>query len=227
MKHVLLLSFIGILFTSNAAFSQNLELGDWLMYYGDKKISEKWNFEHDLQYRNYNAIGDLEQLIVRGGIGYNLSQDNNNILFGAAYFFSQNYIDEVEDKENVNEFRTYQQFNNYHNFKKLHVNHRIRFEQRWIQNEVDNLFKTRFRYLVSLKLPINHTELINNTWYASTYNEIFLNTNTQNVFERNRTYVGIGYKISSRFTLEAGYMNQFFDDIPDRDQINLMVFHSF
>lgn len=227
MKHVLLLSFIGILFTSNAAFSQNLELGDWLMYYGDKKISEKWNFEHDLQYRNYNAIGDLEQLIVRGGIGYNLSQDNNNILFGAAYLFSQNYIDEVEDKENVNEFRTYQQFNNYHNFKKLHVNHRIRFEQRWIRNEVDNLFKTRFRYLVSLKLPINHTELINNTWYASTYNEIFLNTNTQNVFERNRTYVGIGYKISSRFTLEAGYMNQFFDDIPDRDQINLMVFHSF
>lgn len=227
MKHVLLLSFIGILFTSNAAFSQNLELGDWLMYYGDKKISKKWNFEHDLQYRNYNAIGDLEQLIVRGGIGYNLSQDNNNILFGAAYLFSQNYIDEVEDKENVNEFRTYQQFNNYHNFKKLHVNHRIRFEQRWIRNEVDNLFKTRFRYLVSLKLPINHTELINNTWYASTYNEIFLNTNTQNVFERNRTYVGIGYKISSRFTLEAGYMNQFFDDIPDRDQINLMVFHSF
>ncbi len=229
MKNGILLFLFGLFLTSNM-FAQNLELGDWLQYYGNKKYGDKWNIHHELQYRNYNAIGDLEQLLVRGGIGYNLTDNNNNILFGAAYIYSQNYKDEVEgidDKENITEFRTFQQFTNFHKVSKLYVEHRLRVEQRWIREEVENLFKMRYRYFLSLHLPINHTELIDNTWYASTYNEIFLNNNSDNTFDRNRTYVGIGYKLNEKLKLEAGYMNQFFDDIPDRDQVNLMVFYTF
>ena len=62
------------------ASSQDSDFGNWLLYIGDKKLDSKWNIHNEVQYRNYNAIGDLEQLLLRTGIGYNLTENNNNIL---------------------------------------------------------------------------------------------------------------------------------------------------
>ena len=35
--------------------------------------------------RDARIIGDLEQLVLRTGIGYNLTENNNNVLLGFAY----------------------------------------------------------------------------------------------------------------------------------------------
>lgn len=53
--------------------AQSSYLGNWLIYFGDKKINEKINLHHEVKYRNYNAIGDMEQLLLRSGIGINLT----------------------------------------------------------------------------------------------------------------------------------------------------------
>ncbi|MDP4810734.1 MAG: DUF2490 domain-containing protein, partial [Saprospiraceae bacterium] len=74
----LLLSF------SNFALAQNTNTGNWINYFGNKKISEKWNWWHEVQYRNYNAVGDLEQLLIRTGLGYNVSK-TDNLHLGYAY----------------------------------------------------------------------------------------------------------------------------------------------
>jgi hypothetical protein len=63
-------------------FSQASDLGNWWIYFGNKKINSKFNWHHEAQYRNYNVIGDLEQLLLRTGIGYNLTENNNNLLDG-------------------------------------------------------------------------------------------------------------------------------------------------
>ena len=53
--------------------AQESDLGNWWIYFGDKKINARLNWHHEAQYRNYNFIGDTEQLLLRTGIGYNLS----------------------------------------------------------------------------------------------------------------------------------------------------------
>ena len=62
-KYILLLTFL-LPFT---AFSQESNLGNWLIYIGSKKLDNQWNIHHEVQYRNYDAIRDQEQLLLRTG----------------------------------------------------------------------------------------------------------------------------------------------------------------
>ena len=47
------------------AFSQKNDFGNWLVDFGDKKINQKFNWLHEVQYRNFNLIGDTEQLLLQ------------------------------------------------------------------------------------------------------------------------------------------------------------------
>ncbi len=213
---------ITLCFISSIGFSQNSDLGNWLLYFGNKQIDNKWNWHHEVQYRNYNAVGDLEQLLLRTGIGYNLTENNNNILLGYGFINSQNYISNTDDKADVNEHRVYQQFITKQKIGIVKLQHRYRFEQRWVENQD---FKLRLRYFLGINIPLNQQEFTDKTIYLSSYNEIFLNTE-DNVFDRNRLYGGIGYKLNSLVKFELGYMNQFFTN-GSRDQINIITFVNF
>ena len=67
------------------AQSQNSDLGNWLIYIGSKQLNEKWNIHNEVQYRNYNMVGDLEQLLLRTGLGYTFNEGKNNALLGYGY----------------------------------------------------------------------------------------------------------------------------------------------
>ena len=200
------------------AFSQDSNFGNWMIYFGNKKFNSKWNLHHEIQYRNYNAIGDLEQLLLRTGLGYNLSE-NNYILMGYGYILSENYIGDTDDKVQVNEHRIYQQFISKQKFKKMSLQHRFRFEERFVEDE----FKMRFRYFLGLNVALSKNE--STRYYLSAYNEIFLNTKSS-IFDRNRLYGGIGYRLSDKIRFEIGYMNQFFET-GNRDQLNIISFVDF
>ena len=87
------LVWIYLVFISSSCFTQNSSLGNWTIYFGNQQLSNRWNLHYELQYRNYNAFTDLEQLLIRSGVGYNLSEENNNVLLGYGYILSQNYLD--------------------------------------------------------------------------------------------------------------------------------------
>ena len=210
-----------LLMLPNLAKAQESDLGNWLIYIGSKKLNSKWNLHNEIQYRNYDAIGDLEQLLLRTGIGYNLSENNNNILLGYGFIKSENYTQNGLDKITVNEHRIFQQFTSKQKVGRLSLTHRYRFEQRFVEEE----FKARFRYFLAFKLPFKGTEEAPSKYYLSAYNEIFLNTRSS-VFDRNRVYGGIGYQLNKNVRLEAGYMNQFFES-SGRDQVNLITFVNF
>src|SRR5437870_11259913 len=90
---------IFILFSSNISFAQKSDVGNWFIYSGNQAINKKWNWWNEVQYRNYNFIGDLQQLVIRTGIGYNLTENNNNILLAYAFINSQQYHQGSENKE--------------------------------------------------------------------------------------------------------------------------------
>ncbi|MEQ8712640.1 MAG: DUF2490 domain-containing protein [Cyclobacteriaceae bacterium] len=219
MKKLLFLLFLGLPFFSHA---QDSTLGNWLMYFGNKNLKSGWNWHHEVQYRNYNAIGDLEQLLLRTGVGYNLSENNNNLLLGYGYILSQNYIDDTDDKVDVNEHRIFQQFITRQSFSRFSLQHRYRFEQRFVEDD----FRLRFRYFLSINVALSNPEMADNTFYLSAYNEIFLNSEEGNVFDRNRLYGGLGYRVSPKLRFELGYMNQFLAN-GNRDQLNMVCFFSF
>ena len=204
--------------TAFASNAQESNLGNWLIYIGSKKINEKWNWHNELQYRNYNFIGDLEQLLIRTGIGYNLSEGNNNVLLGYGYILSKNYIDGSDEKVSINEHRIFQQFITKQKFGRFGLQHRYRFEQRFVEDD----FRLRFRYFLAATVALTKPTLQDKTLYLSAYDEIFLNSE-QTVFDRNRLYGGLGWKFNSRVRAEFGYMVQFFET-SSRDQLNFFVF---
>ena len=216
------ISLIVLLFAltlPNFVQSQESDFGNWLIYIGNKKLNQKWNLHNEVQYRNYNAIGDLEQLLLRTGLGYTFNENKNNILLGYGYILSENYVGDTDDKISVNEHRIFQQFTSKQNIGSVKLNHRYRFEQRFVESD----FKMRFRYFLGLNIPLNNND--KNNYYFSAYNEIFLNTESA-IFDRNRVFGGIGYHLNKNIRFEIGYMNQFFET-ESRDQFNIFTFVTF
>ena len=129
MKRLLII----ILFTPISLFAQKSDVGNWLIYVGDKKINDKFNWHHEVQNRNFNFIGDTEQLLLRTGLGYNISEKNNNVLLGYGFIYSKPYIENTDEKTSNSEHRIYQQFITRQAFRRLSLQHRYRFEQRYLK----------------------------------------------------------------------------------------------
>lgn len=199
-------------------FAQKNDLGAWYMYFGNNKISKKLNWHNEIQYRNFDAVGDLEQLLIRTGIGYDLTENNNNILLGYGFILSQPYVN-GEKKENI-EHRIFQQYITKQKFGRFYLQHRYRLEERFLEDD----FRVRFRYMLGVNIPITQKEMLPKTLYASVYNEIFLHFDSP-VFDRNRVYGALGYVINKNMRIEAGYMNQIQEN-RNRGQIQIGFYNN-
>ena len=205
----------------NVAYSQKTETGNWFMYFGNQKINKNINWHNEIQHRNYNFIGDFNQLILRTGIGYNLSEDNNNLLLGYGYINTEKYLPNSDQKENVTEHRVFQQFITKQNFGRFFVQHRYRVEESFHKND----FQLRLRYFLGINIPLNKKTLEKNTIYLSSYNEIFINPEKP-LFDRNRLYGALGYFIHKNLKMEVGFMSQSLED-SNRNQFQIAIFNNF
>ncbi|WP_419488382.1 DUF2490 domain-containing protein [Chryseobacterium bernardetii] len=212
------LAFAVLSLGSVLTWAQKNDLGAWYMYFGNNKISKKLNWHNEVQYRNFDAIGDLEQLLIRTGIGYDLTENNNNVLLGYGFILSQPYVN-GEKKENI-EHRIFQQYITKQKFGRFNLQHRYRLEERFLEDD----FRVRFRYMLGLNIPITQKEMLPKTLYASVYNEIFLHFNSP-VFDRNRVYGALGYVINKNMRIEAGYMNQIQEN-RNRGQIQIGFYNN-
>ena len=205
---------------SNFSFSQKSDTGNWFIYVGNQKINNKWNWHNEVQYRNYNFIGDANQLLLRTGIGYNLTENNNNLLLGYGFINTQKYLPNSDQKTDTNEHRIYQQFITKQIFGSVFLQHRYRIEERFIS---DN-FQLRFRYFLGINFPINKRTLDKNAVYLSSYNEIFINAESP-LFDRNRLYGALGFVINKNFKVEAGFMTQTLEK-SNRNQFQIVIFNN-
>ena len=216
MKKIFLLF---ILFFLNQNFqAQKNDLGNWFIYFSDHPINEKWNWWTEAQFRNYD-IGDVQQVLLRTGIGMNLSENNNNLLLGYGYIYSENYISDTEKTNNV-EHRIYQQYIHKHKIGKLALQHRLRWEERILEED----FKMRGRYFLGLNFPLSKNAFAPKTFYLSAYDEIFL-VPYEEVYDRNRIYGALGFVAAKNLKLELGIMNQATKN-SSRNQLQLVINHT-
>ncbi|MBZ9651036.1 DUF2490 domain-containing protein [Psychroflexus montanilacus] len=186
------------------------KLGSWYMYFYNVNFEESnFGVQGDFQYRNWNTIGDLEQLLLRSGVTYR--PDEAPILFTLG-FANITTGTPGESSSTFNENRVYQEaLINQKILQRVHLLHRFRYEQRWVE---DQDFRTRFRYNLFVNIGLNSKELVPRTFYASFYNELFINgerdtgTSEVELFDRNRTYFGLGYVLTESTRLQLGWMRQ-------------------
>lgn len=203
--------------------------GAWYMYFFNTTFKESsWGIQGDVQFRNWNLGGDLEQLLLRSGLTFKPKNANIKFTLGYGNVTSGAY---GPDKSTSSESRIYQEalfpvrFGN-----RFHTNHRFRFEQRFVDNQD---LRTRYRYNLFLNIPLNKAEMDKNTFYLALYNELFINGqrnigngNTVEIFDRNRFYVAIGYMIKKELKVQLGIMNQTTDGWK-KNQLQLSLHHKF
>lgn len=208
------------LLLSKFTHAQKTDIGNWFIYFGNQQINNKWSWWNEVQYRNYNFAGDLQQLLLRTGISYNLTENNNNVLLGYGFINSQGYLPNSHEKTGTNEHRIYQQFITRQNFGNVFIQHRYRIEERFLPDD----FQMRFRYFLGFNIPVNNKTLTKKTFYLSAYNEIFLNAQNS-IFDRNRLYGALGYVINKNFRTEAGFMAQTLEN-SNRNQFQIVLFNN-
>jgi hypothetical protein len=202
------------------SFGQKSNFGNWLIYFGNQAIDNKWNWYNEVQVRNYNFIGDLEQLVLRTGIGYNLTENNNNVLLGFAYVYSERYVPAIEKKISSDTYAIYEQFITRQNFGRVFILHRYRIEERFLPDD----FRMRFRYFLSFNIPVTDKAMSRHTLYFSVYNEIFLNGQTP-VFDQDRVYGAMGFVINQNLRAELGVMTQIFEN-RNKSQLQMVFFNN-
>mgnify|MGYP003384013324 FL=1 len=216
MKKILTLFAIIFLLPNvgKSQFDQD-QLGAWYMYFFNTTFKESsFGVQGDIQYRNWNMGGDLEQLLIRGGVTY--KPKNANIKFTLGY---GNITKGAfgESTTTTSESRIYQEaliptkLSN-----RFNLTHRFRYEQRF--NDGQDL-RTRYRYNLFVNIPITKSKLEAKAVYLALYNEIFINgqRNIGNgvrveIFDINRFYSAIGYIIDPKAKIQIGIMRQSTDN---------------
>lgn len=190
------------------------QLGGWYAFIGTNMISEKFSWHTEAQFRYYEFAQNFNQTLLRTAINYHMS---NKAMVSAGY----GYIDTSSFNKDENlvtsaENRIYEQFILKNNLGKFNFIHRYRLEQRWVNSLGYTELLNRFRYYLEISYPITKK------WELTVYDEIMINFEPD-LFNQNRFFGGIRYKLSNDLAFQLGYLKNHFSDI-NFDRISLTFF---
>lgn len=224
---VCLLLVIGLAPKGQAQINED-KLGAWYMYFYNTSFDKgPWGVQGDIQHRNFNSFGDLEQLLLRSGLTYKPQNTNIKFTLGYGHITTGTYGD---SESTTQESRIYQEALYPVKFgKRFYTNHRFRYEQRFVENQD---FRTRYRYNLFLNIPLNQHIMDKNTIYLAFYNELFIN-GERNIgdnkkvefFDRNRLYIALGYFIKKQLKVQLGMMTQTTNNV-EKSQLQLSIHHT-
>jgi len=203
------------------------QLGAWYMYFWNTSIKKSpIGFQGDIQHRNWDLGGDLEQLLLRGGITYAPKDAGIKFTLGYGNITSGTL---GNSKSTTSESRIYQEALIPQKLgNRVYLTHRFRYEQRFAENQD---FRTRYRYNFFINVALNHKKMEKGTVYLALYNELFINgqkkvsaTATTQYFDRNRLYGAMGYYLKDNLKMQLGLMNQA-SNSQSKNQMQLSLHH--
>jgi hypothetical protein len=192
----------------------------WFMYFGNHKIGNKLGIHLEAQLRRNELVSKPQQLLIRTGFNYYL---NSQIMITTGYCFVETYpYGNFPVKAKYAEHRIWEQLQFKNEYGRLEWVNRFRLEQRFSKLPVlnnnngtyesgDAVYTNRFRSLHRVSLPLKGKVIQDKSVYISAYNEIFINFGKKvaaNLFDQNRAYLALGYKIPKVGRLEVGYLYQ-------------------
>lgn len=163
----------------------------------------RWHYWFDAQARYFDVGSGINQYLIRPGVGYEIS-DNASAWVGYARLRARNRAGNV-----VDENRYWQQISwTAGSWNNGTLSMRTRLEQRSLSSGDD--LGIVLRVLAKYVRPIGD----DGKRYLSVGIEPFVDLRDtdwggDSGLGQNRLSVGVGWRISTKLTLEAGYMNQF------------------
>ena len=212
------------LFNSNGQVDES-KTGGWYMYFFNTSHEKsKIGFQGDVQYRNWNIAGDLEQLLLRGGVTFKPEKANIKFTLGYGNITTGAF---GEDNSTINESRIYQEALFPTKIgDRFYLNHRLRYEQRFVEEQT---LRTRYRYNLFVNVALNQKEMKEKTIYLALYDELFINGTGmpgQSIFDRNRAYIALGYVLKKGMKFQLGIMNQTTNTV-NKNQLQRSFHHAF
>lgn len=206
-----------LLLSSNLYADTETRTSSWFMSLSRFQFTEQSRGFLDIQPRfTVDDIpggdnGSIDTLLIRGALGY---QINPNIGIYQGYGIIPTYDPDKVEHRSFQELLAKQSITN-----SLSLVHRLRFEQRFLEDVDDTAF--RFRYFARLTYPLSG---IHEKLSLAINEEIFIHLNDvgngpQSGFNQNRLFVGLNYKISNSLAFEAGYQNQFINGRNGSDDV--------
>jgi hypothetical protein len=192
----------------------------WLSITSNIKMTERLTWMVEGQFR-YADDFDQQQYQARTALDIKLNDHFSFVPLAYVYTWNYKYGKQPASFKN-NEHRIWQQVFYKHAVRRLQVDHRLRLEERFIQQHhlatdgavVDEGYvvnQTRLRYRLMARLPLNKASIEPGTFFASIYDEIFYSWGEQIAYERpdqNRIFVGAGYQFDEKLTIQGGCLYQ-------------------
>lgn len=207
---------------SGIAHAQNPEdeLGNWLIYNGTLKVSDRWSVFTEAQLRLWEVASNINEAFARAAGQYQYSK---NSLVALGYMRSR--VTPFEDGAGTTEDRIYEQFTFKHWPGRPIFEHRFRLEQRWIEEAGATDYRNRFRYRLQITTPLNHSTLQAGTRFVNVYDELMLNfaDGTHNGFDQNRLYGAYGWQFTEHANLQLGLLWQ---TKPSQDFLRAQIFYT-
>ena len=224
---VILMTLLMLAFTSvsHAGDDPEDELGNWLIYNGSIRFTDRWSLFTEAQARFWEPASSLQEFFVRA-IGIYDTSANTQLGLGYTWVKGEPF-DDAENEETT-ENRLIEQFAFKQLVSKSKVEHRFRLEQRWIEKAGDTDYRNRFRYRLQATTPLFKDGIEPKTHFINIYNELFLNFgNTEDNFDQNRLYGAYGYQFSKAANLQLGALWQLKDAPQGSDDFfRLQVFYT-
>lgn len=213
-----------LIIKSVIVYSQNDRVNDynninWLQSINTIGLNKQWSLHMEYQWRRSEGLKYWQQSLLRIGVNYKL----NDIItghIGYAWIETFPYGDyPIANNGTFPEHRIYEQISFRQPIKKWIISHRFRIEQRWLgrvkagttgDREIEEwFFLHRFRYQFRTQFPF-YTKG-EKQFYTALADEILIGAGKNlgvNIFDQNRIFLLLGYKLNKKATIEAGYMNQ-------------------
>ena len=180
----------------------------WVQYYSESILNEKWSIPFDLGFRWRNNFKQSSQYLVRGAISYKIN-DRLSVAagFGHLGYYSGNNV-------NATEARPHQEISYKHNLGTIGIGHRVRIEQRFVTRNANTANSIRYRYslmfnLFSFPISTGNPDL---QFVFRVGNEIFLNTGNDDLetaFSQNRFMISPTIQFSDQFKVNLTWNSQY------------------
>lgn len=174
------------------------------------------------------------QHVVRGAVNYSLPQGFAIVPLGYAYTWNYAYGKQPSAIVN-NEQTIWQQVSFNHRAGRFGLQHRVRMEERFIENNqidangnlIDNgysNYQERIRYRLLANVAVNKPTIVSGTLFLNAWCEIFYGWGQAvqyHSINQKRAFIGAGYQINKNLTGVAGpYYQQLIKGAGNREENN-------
>ncbi|MEQ1530583.1 MAG: DUF2490 domain-containing protein [Methylococcales bacterium] len=197
---------------------------DWGMWFSNTLQTDFGGSRYlaflELAPRFKNDNSDFSQLIMRPLLGYKL---NDNLQLWLGYTWQGEYNDKSSVKFDNATHDVMQQLQWLQDLTpELNFQYRFRLEQRFFA-DADLAHRIRQRFRLQYSLPDSKLYLI-------AFDELFIYLNSfnsgprehsvQSGINQNRSYAGLGYKVTPQINVDTGYQLQYVNNFGEPDLFN-------